>query len=426
MTDAARAQTTCIVCGEAVEPILDLGEQPLANALIARKDEAFVRHPLGLARCPNCAHGQLTHFVDPEVLFRDYLYASGTSGTLRAFFEGFARSLKSVAPTDAAVLEIASNDGSLLNALAAEGYKPWGVDPARNLCEVARAAGHEILEGFFPDVRPERLADVIIAMNVAAHTPDPLTFMKGVADSLAPTGVAIIQTSQAFMLGNGEFDTIYHEHFSFYTVASMAALAERAGLKLEQTHLVSVHGTSFLFFLRKADYAGPEAPFAPDPDFAVDWPAARPEFLERDFGGAAADQRYARFAGDARRLMDEVSARVETLRGEGRRLGVIGVAAKALTFVHAAGLEPDAFFDEAPLKIGRYVPGAKAPIRPLTDLAGIDGPWTLLIGAWNFADELSAKIEALSAGHAPDFRFIVHLPTLREFDLGTGGRGADR
>ena len=159
------------------------------------------------------------------------------------------------------MLEIASNDGSHLSCLAARGLDVMGIDPARNLNDIAAAAGHKVLTGFFPDVRPDGRFDVVVAMNVAAHTPTPLRFLAGVADVLAPGGVAIVQTSQALMLGNGEFDTVYHEHYSFFTVASMRALAARAGLRLEQVQLVAIHGTSLLLFLRRADESGPAIAF---------------------------------------------------------------------------------------------------------------------------------------------------------------------
>ena len=403
---------TCLVCGTDVNQRLSLGTQPLANALLAAPSDPYQKFPLGLASCPACTHGQLTHFIDPELLFTDYLYASGTSGTLRAFFGWFSEALAQALPAGASVVELASNDGSLLDKLRDNGLDPTGIDPAGNLCEVARKKGHDVMEGFFPEVRPARPANAVVAMNVAAHTPNLRSFMSGVAEILAPDGVAIIQTSQALMLGNGEFDTVYHEHYSFFTVASMARLAELSGLYLEQVRLVSVHGTSFLFFLRRSDYAGPEFAFNGDDRFAVDWPDPSPAFLSREFGGTVADATYTHFASDAEKLMADVRELVASHRAAGRRVGLVGIAAKALTFMKAAGIEPDACFDEADLKIGRYVPGAENPIRPLTDVSALDGQWLLLIGAWNFADELARKIRTLKP--TADLRIVAHLPSIRE------------
>ncbi|HML30417.1 MAG TPA: methyltransferase domain-containing protein, partial [Hyphomicrobium sp.] len=252
MSVICEPQRTCIVCGSDVTPLLDLDVQPPANLLLAHPGDAYEAFPLGFANCPSCTHGQLTHFVDPAKLFKHYLYASGTSGTLKAYFEWFSDTLRRASRPGARILDIASNDGSLLGILESRGFEAIGVDPAENLNQVAIAAGRKVVTGFFPAARPEGLFDIIVAMNVAAHTPDSSTFMKGVRECLA--------TSQALMIANGEFDTVYHEHYSFYTVASMARLAEKNGLRVEASKLTSVHGTSLLSFLRRDD--DEVAPFA--------------------------------------------------------------------------------------------------------------------------------------------------------------------
>jgi SAM-dependent methyltransferase len=404
-------QTTCVVCDADVAPILDLKTQALANNLIAQPDEAFEAFPLGLAACEGCGHAQLTHFVDPADLFKDYLYASGTSQTLKAFFDWFADALVAAVGPGSSVLELACNDGSLLDSMAARGLRVTGVDPAANLTHIASGKGHDVLTGFFPQTTPDGTFDAIVAMNVAAHTPDPQAFMAGIAASLKEEGVAIIQTSQAMMIANGEFDTIYHEHYSFYSASSMARLAERAGLVLEQTQLVSVHGTSFLFFLRRRGASRPIS-FPLSAPFAVAWPQPVPAPLGEDFTGTRAKTSFHDFASKADALMRTVKATVDEHRASGRDVALIGVAAKALTFVRAAQIAPDWYFDEAPLKVGRFVPGATTAIRPLGDLAKLPRETVLLIGAWNFADELMRKIDALRL--PLDHRYLVHLPRLRE------------
>lgn len=390
---------TCVICSSNVSTILDLREQPLANNLLEKADAPYDKYPLGLDVCETCGHAQLSHFVNPELLFKDYLYASGTSQTLGAYFEWFADGLATVIPAGGRVLEIASNDGSLLQRLAKRGLETVGVDPAANLNAIAQSTGLNVLTGFFPEVRPDGKFDAIVAMNVAAHTPTPLQFMRGVAESLADDGVAIIQTSQAMMIRNGEFDTIYHEHYSFYSVSSMERLAAECGLALVQTQLVSVHGTSFLFFLRHLG-KGP-VQFPQTAPFAVEW---------RDTQG-----NFQSFAVKANDLMNDVARRVRAYREQGFDLALVGVAAKALTFVHAANLSPDWYFDEAPLKVNRFVPGSSTPIRPFADLVLLPKPTVLLLGAWNFADELRRKINSL--GLSGEHVYLVHLPTVQEFKV---------
>lgn len=413
MSEMCQLQTRCVVCGGAVTPILDFDEQPLANALLHDAREPFQAFPLGFAFCPHCTHGQLTHFVDRDRLFRTYLYASGTSQTLRNFFEWFAAALGRSVSRGARVLEIASNDGSLLSCLAGQGFDAIGIDPAANLNRIAAAAGHKILTGFFPEIAPEGNFDVVVAMNVAAHTPMPLHFMKGVARLLGPGSIAIIQTSQALMIGNGEFDTIYHEHYSFYTVASMATLATRAGLQLESACLVSVHGVSLLFFLRRADEAASgRFLFHGGAPFAVEGPAREPAFLSESFGGTSAREIYAEFSAKAQALMTKLAREARRHQAEGRQIALVGVAAKAMTLIRAAGISPDLYLDEAPLKIGRYVPGASVAIAPLSSITKLTKDTVFFIGAWNFADELIRKIKSYKLEF--DVRFLIPFPEMRE------------
>jgi SAM-dependent methyltransferase len=412
MTAACVPQKTCIVCDVPVQPLLDLDVQPPANQLLKDAGEPYEAFPLGLSVCPSCTHGQLTHFVDPARLFKHYLYASGTSGTLKAYFEWFADALAAGSPRGARVLEIASNDGSLLASLEARGFDAVGVDPAENLNRIATRAGRKVLTGFFPDVRPEGLVDVIVAMNVAAHTPNPSAFMRGVRECLAPGGVAIIQTSQALMIANGEFDTVYHEHYSFYTVASMSRLAERCGLRVEEVRLVSVHGVSAMFFLRRAEDAVSPLPFSGGTPFAVDWPEPTPPFLAKSLSSADALKAYAIFSEGAERAMQSAASLVAEYQAAGRRVALVGVAAKALTFVRAAGITPDLYIDEAALKVGLIVPGTGQKIEPLDKAKGIAADTIFLIGAWNFAEELMRKIRAVSAPENP--KFVVYFPKLLE------------
>lgn len=413
-------QSNCVVCGSKVSTILDLHVQPLANNLLSSQDEPFEAFPLGLAACTGCGHAQLSHFVDPQRLFNDYLYASGTSQTMAAYFKWFASSLASILPSGARVLEIASNDGSLMRRLNDSGLQSVGIDPAANLTAAAAGKGLAVLTGYFPDTRPEGTFDAIVAMNVAAHTPDPLTFMKGIAAALSPGGIALVQTSQAWMISRGEFDTVYHEHYSFFSVNSMRRLADAAGLVLSKVDLVSVHGTSFLFSLRHPG----QKPLALSPSgpFAVPRPDAHPSSLASNFDTSDAEQDFAQFSTRVHGLLRDVSSRVAAYRAAGYGVALVGVAAKALTFVHAAKLDPDVYFDEASMKIGRYVPGASTPIAPLGDLRLLTRPFVLLLGAWNFADELIGKIEALNL--PVQHQFLVYLPEVREQPSGgVGARG---
>ncbi|MCA9090130.1 MAG: methyltransferase domain-containing protein [Planctomycetaceae bacterium] len=404
-------QMTCLACGSDVVSVLDLGSQPLANCLLRSSDEPYERYPLGLSACSNCGHAQLSHLIPPESLFVDYVYASGTSNTLRNYFDWFAVELRRFLPEGARVLELACNDGSLLRAMSAKGLDVIGVDPAENLTAEARKKGSNVLTGFFPETKPEGKFDAIVAMNVAAHTPRPLEFLTGIAESLADEGIAIIQTSQAKMIENGELDTIYHEHCSFFSPSSMAVLARRAGLVLESVRLVAVHGTSYSFQLREPG-AKVQHDFCSSEPFAVQWPNPTPVSMDADFSGEKASAEFGRFADKARSVIDRAHAAIECRRAEGYQVALVGVAAKAMTFIGAANIRPDHFLDEANLKIGLFVPGYTVPIRPFADASALRNKTVFLIGAWNFAEEIKGKLRR--ANLAGEHVIMSYFPEITE------------
>ncbi len=407
------AHRACLVCSTPIIPALNFGMQPLANSLLKNPSEPFDEYPLGFAYCPECSHGQLTHFVPPEILFDDYLYASGTSNTLRAYFKWFAQKLKSQYGGNLDVLELACNDGSLLDELVAEGYQVTGLDPARNLCDIAEKKGHKIVCGYFPDIIVEEKFDCIIAMNVLAHNPNPQRFMAGIAECLNEKGVAIIQTSQATMIQAGEFDTIYHEHYSFFTLQSMTKLAKSSGLVIEQVELTSVHGNSMVCYLRHESAAIVTRPKHRDTQFL-----AAHEAYDFVVNFSTKDQivpAYTSYTSIAQQRMTEVKSTLQRYRAEGYKIALVGVAAKALTFVGAAGLDFDGSFDEALLKIGRFIPKFDHPIKHFDEISELGDHVLVVIGAWNFAAEISAKVSKTN----PDtnFVFLRYFPQLETFSV---------
>jgi SAM-dependent methyltransferase len=403
----------CLVCNsDDLHPVLDLGRQPLANYLLERPDDPFGSYPLGLMCCADCSHGQLSHFASPEDLFRHYLYASGTSGSLGKYFDWFCDETVRMFPAGSDILEIACNDGSLLARLQSGGFNLLGVDPASNLTVEARARGLEVIDEFWPcpDALGGRKFDLIVGMNVAAHNPDPYAFMTGVAAALKANGVCVIQTSQANMLANGEFDTIYHEHFSFFTPNSMAVLARRAGLELRAIELVDVHGVSFAFVLAKPDCRRDVSTYLTTPPYGL-------RRLPLPAGNSCPVSQYEAFGKAARERMARVSEICAGHRAAGRDICFVGAAAKAITFLHAAGIKPDYVYDEAPLKIGRYIPGVGAPILPLTEVVAARDP-LIVMAAWNFREELTAKVRRLTPGARP--RFLVYFPQVEEYQFEAG------
>ncbi len=401
----------CLACdGTRLSTGIDLGQQPLANHLLGRPDEAYRTYPLCMNYCQDCGHGQLSYFASPEELFAHYLYASGTSASLGSYFDWFSEQVAATFdPAETDILEVACNDGSLLARLAARGFRVLGVDPAVNLAEEGRRLGLNILAEFWPCPKGvgERKFDLIIGMNVLAHTPTPFDFLKGVEQALKDDGICLIQTSQANMLVNGEFDTIYHEHFSFFTPNSMRMLAARAGLQVRAVNLVDIHGTSFAFVLSKPGCRRDIGAFLASGDYVVEHSQDTGPVAGQITGSA---EQYGIFKDVANARIDKVRQIVAAHRRRGGDICFVGAAAKAITFMHAAGIQPDHVYDEAPLKIGRRIPGIDRVIEPLAAIAETRNPLVVL-SAWNFKEELSRKVKIIMGND--DLQFLVYFPEVR-------------
>jgi len=406
-----RFLTECLCCASSdLRCVIDLGVQPPANSYSISPHEGIERFPLGLNRCAACWHAQLTFCVDRRAIFDHYAYVSGTSGTLDRFFAWFSARLAECYPAGARVLELAANDGSLLKHLMARHFDVAGVDPARNIVDDAKARGLPITCGYWPDIQNEIIGkfDVIICMNVVAHVDDPGSFVSACLGRLNPGGVLIIQPSQARMFENGEFDTIYHEHISFFNMRSMARLAERAGLKLYGAALVAVHGDSPVYFLGLPNspppVAGLIAAFGTG-EFGI--PENLPEYEEKI--GLYQPQTYERFERKAKEVLHELVQTVADFRARGHRIAFVGAAAKAFTVINACGARPDHLLDEAPMKIGKYAPGIGTLIEPLDTARSFTEPTLFVITAWNFRKELKAKL--LASGVPAGSAFYAYFPT---------------
>lgn len=376
----------CVVCGgKDLRGVLNLGEQPLANAFHNGK-KSQSRFPLYYWVCPSCWHGQLSVAVEPSILFTNYAYASGTTRTLKKYFEEFAEKLeRDLNGKDHVlnVLEIGCNDGTLLREIAKRGHDVAGVDPAANLStpdEVIR------IDRFWDDVAATDAGnlggdfDAIIAMNVLAHVADPVEFLTLAKRVLARTGRIYVQTSQALMLLYGEYDTIYHEHISYFTVSSMCRLASEVGLKIEKITHEKIHGTSMLVELSHGDGV------AQRPE---DFDVGREEIKM----GYYAWPIYERFRLLAEQTKSDISKIIGDCKHKDYRIVGYGAAAKGMTFVNYCGLEMEAIVDDAPLKQGKLCPGSNIPVMKPEDWMSHPGKicWVLL--AWNFGAEIMERIK---------------------------------
>ena len=399
--------TGCRSCGaEDLERVLALGDMPLSDRLVDPAEDATSepRVPLTMVFCPNCTLVQIEETVRPEVLFgEDYPYFSSYSDTLLdhskrnvdALIERYRLS------SDHLVVELASNDGYLLQFFVEAGIEVLGIDPAPGPAAVALENGVPTLVEFFGPEVAERLAsegveaDVLIGNNVLAHVPDQNAFVAAMATLLAPTGSIVMEVPYVRdLIEHTEFDTIYHEHHCYFSVRSLEALFARHGLYLNRVEHHPIHGGSLRFFA-SAD------------------PARQPsvdEYLAAEaIAGMDTIGYYQDFADRVDGVRIALNDLIDDLRRGGARVAAYGAAAKGAILLNYAGLDGeqiDYVVDRNPHKQGKLMPGVRLPIHDPSKIDE-DPPDYLLILPWNFKDEIMEQQQDFAARGG---RFIIPIP----------------
>jgi 2-polyprenyl-3-methyl-5-hydroxy-6-metoxy-1,4-benzoquinol methylase len=402
MIDNAKELTECLCCGsKQLELTLDLGVQPMANSFINTEDEAELTFPLVLNRCTECSHLQLSHAVNPDLLFRNYLYVSGTSQTLRDYFDWFANySLEFFTEKPKSVLDIACNDGTQLDSFKKVGLTTYGVDPATNLHPIS-SKNHEVILDYFTAEHVAGLKakhiDIINAQNVFAHNSYPLDFLLQCKEIMHDSSVLFIQTSQADMVKNNEFDTIYHEHLSFFCANSMNELARRAGLYLIDITKTPIHGNSYVFVFSKV---------------AGDASRVEQVLAEERAQGLQDPQTYIEYARKAQQVVVDLKETIKEYRGRGYVIAGYGAAAKGMTLVNFGDIHLDFIIDDNPLKQGKFTPGTHDPVESIDVLDECQDLNVAFVPlAWNFFTEISTKIKTKRDKQGDVF--IRYFPTIK-------------
>jgi SAM-dependent methyltransferase len=404
--------TRCRSCGaKDLEHILSLGTTPLANSLPASDTPEGGEHvyPLDVVFCPTCTLVQITETVQPDVLFRDYLYFSSFSDTMVRHAKGLVEEVlgERELGSDSLAAEVASNDGYLLQFYKREGIPVLGIEPARNVARVAvEERGVRTLSEFFGNDLARELAgrgeraDVLHANNVLAHVADLNGFVSGVRHFLKETGVAVIETPYIKdLVDHCEFDTIYHEHLCYYSATALDHLFRRHELEITGVSRVAIHGGSLRL---RVQHAG-----AAEPDEAVR------RLLEDEQAWGVGDVEFYRvFAARVERLKEELRNLLADIRQRGARVAAYGAAAKGSTLLNyfRIGRETiDFVADRSTYKQGRYMPGVRIPIVEPERILQEMPPYLLLL-TWNFADEI---LEQQAEYRRRGGRFIIPVPELR-------------
>ncbi len=411
MTADCRRRDTCRLCGgRDLTLVLELAPTPPANAFVAAdaRDRDQPRYPLDVFFCRDCAHVQLLDVVDPGMLFRNYVYVSGTSPVFVRHFEDYADAVvERFKPRPGAlVVDVGSNDGTLLGAFKRRGMAVLGVDPATAIARRASEAGIETMAEFFTPalaagIRAERgPAAVVTANNVFAHVDDLAGLRDGVRELLAPDGIFVFEVSYlADVVEKTLFDTIYHEHLAYHSVKPLRRFFEVGGMDLFAVERIDVHGGSLRGIAQAA--GGPHAD-----DGSVAALAA-----EEEGAGLDSAETFRDFAGRIRRLGGELNRLVSKIKADGKTIAGFGAPAKATTLMHHFGIGADVIdfiVDDNPLKQGLYTPGQHIPVLPPQALYDRRPDYAIVL-AWNFAPSIIAKHSAFRDRGG---RFIVPLPKL--------------
>ncbi len=399
----------CRLCGLPLgAPFIDLGLSPLSNALVGPDDLAApdVMYPLSAYACENCWLVQVPEYEAPERIFRDYPYFSSYSTTWLDHVRRYASSMRGRCGLDAhsLVIEVASNDGHLLAEFAHDGVPVLGIEPARNVADVATQRGvptvcEFLSAGVARELRAQgHSADLVVANNVLAHVPALHDFVEALATLIKPDGVLTLEFPHVQqMLEHVEFDTIYHEHYSYFSLTTASRALELHGLSVFDVEELSTHGGSLRVYAARAARRTASAPVA--------------ALMRREeAAGLMQPQTYARFAQRVERTREELVVFLREAKAEGSAIAGYGAPAKATTLLNYCGIGTDLLpytVDRSPHKQGRYIPGVRTPIFAPEHIFDTRPDYVMIL-PWNIAPEVREQMAGVSRWGG---RFVLPIPT---------------
>jgi len=396
--------TICRLCGSGeLASVVDLGATPPCERFLtaAQLDEPEVTYPLHLRVCASCRLAQLPPLITPEETFTDYAYFSSYSTSWVEHARAFVAGLK--LDPGSFVVEVASNDGYLLRHVVERGVRCLGIEPSANVGEAARRRGVPTLTEFLTPrtaaavVREHGQADHVVANNVYAHIPDVVGFTEGLRTLVADDGWVSIEVQHLLTLIEGtQYDTIYHEHFQYYTVASARRALAGGGLSLVDVESLPTHGGSIRLWARPSGTPGPRVAEA---------------LAQEKAAGLHESSGYADFAARVAKVRRDLLGFLIGVAERGGTVAGYGAPGKGNTLLNHCGIRPDLLpytVDRNPYKHGRFTPGTRIPIFAPERIAA-DRPDYVLVLPWNLREEL---VEQLSYVHEWGGRLVFPIPTL--------------
>jgi SAM-dependent methyltransferase len=394
---------SCRICQASTEQVLDLGESPPANWLKSAPDEVQESFPLVLEWCSNCGNVQLRDALEPEVLYRDYVYVTPRSSMLQAHYDYLLSYLLAdgYLSSESFVLEPGSNIGYFLEHIRNRVGRVLGVDPAERIAALANESGVPTISDFFNRsvaqqiTREHGLADVVVARHCLAHNPSPHEMLDAASLALKDDGFLVIENAYVLnTIENTEFDQIYHEHMFYYSIRSMNTLLGLHGMRLVDVLMSLVHGGSIIFIAQKGlDGPTRSTVHAYEP--------RESQYLNREA--------FAAFASRTREVKDRLRELVDKLTGEGKSISTYGATAKGNTLLNYVGINASQIpfcVDSTTMKHGKILPGSNIEVISEDD-ARASPPDYYLLTAWNYQDEIVRKVR--DSGNYRS-RFIVPIP----------------
>lgn len=398
----------CLGCSKVLPPaFLDLGNTPLANSYLEPNSDSLDEavFPLAVVFCPECYLVQLSETVPPAKMFTDYLYFSSYSDSFLAHARTMCDSLteRFNLGRGSRVLEIASNDGYLLQYFKFKGIPVLGVEPASNIAEESRRRGIETLNCFFgPQAVGEILSsfgsvDLIIGNNVLAHVPAINEFLASATACLKKSGCAVFEFPHVQeLLLKTEFDTIYHEHVFYYSLHALKHLADRAGLEIFDVSRQNVHGGTLRVFLRRAS--------------GMEVADSVKAMLDEEFAaGLTCSVTYAAFSDRVVALKRDLRRILKDLKSSGKKICAYGAPAKGNTLLNYCDIGTDVIeftVDRSPHKQNKLLPGTRIPIRGPAEIL-VSKPEYLLILPWNIQDEIMRQMVHIRTWGG---KFLIPIP----------------